>query len=158
MRAGVSSYLGLTCSAILLASLLPDVSDAAGRRADTVPPATVAIKGARLKMPRAAAHLDVASLRRDERHGLSSVTMRTKAGAIAYHADDSASTTMVAKNVVLPPVPERMVAPPLVQTGTIAPIAPMSSEARGKPPVGCESSISVLVKLSATPRPGLCLS
>jgi hypothetical protein len=151
-----ATYLGLACAAALLAAIVPGVSDAAS--SPGLPDAPViAHKGDRLASTQAAARRDVTSTRIDGAPGQASILMLTRDGAIAYHAQDKAGVTLAAKNVALPPLPDRMAAKQ-APSGTAASAAPVAPAPRLRLPVGCERLVSVLVTSGERDRIGRCIS
>jgi hypothetical protein len=160
MSEKLSTYAGLACAALVLAGLVPGISDAAtgidaGRQPVTA--SAAAGKGDLLAAPRPVARHEVASIRMDG--GNAALSMRTRAGTVVYEADGTAGLSVAAKNVVLPPAPEPMkeVAPPAA-----APQAPVAQNAiKAEPrkmPIGCERLVSVLVKSAERDRLGRCLA
>jgi len=86
------------------------------------------------------------------------VSMRTRAGDLVYHADGATRLSVAAKNVVLPPAPDRMTSPAVAPVAIPEPASPtVKAEAR-KMPVGCERLVSVLVKSAERDRIGRCLA
>lgn len=151
-----ATYFGLACAALLMAGFVPGVSDAASGPAER-DPTRMAVKGDLLTPHQPAAHVDVASTRLDGGAGESSILMRTRSGTVAYHADGAAAVTVAAKNVVLPPLPERMASPVRAAAAT-ASVATPPSLVRGRLPVGCERLVSVLVNSGERDRIGRCIS
>jgi hypothetical protein len=148
-----ATYIGLACAALLMAGFVPGVSDAASGQAAAVE-SRVAVKGDLLMPHQPAAHAEVVSSRIEGDAEKASVLMRSRVGALVYHSDAAARVTMAAKNVVLPPLPERMAAKPASPVASAA----AAPTVRGKLPVGCERIVSVLVKSAERDRIGRCIS
>jgi hypothetical protein len=160
-----STYAGLACAALVLAGFVPGISDAAtgvGERSSLMRPASGRIlgtKGDLLTARRPVARNEVASIRIDGEHA--PISMRNRAGDIVYHADPAAGLSVAAKNVVLPPTPDRMKSRTDAPAATRAPAPQGSTQVRAEPrklPIGCERLVSVLVKSAERDRVGRCLA
>lgn len=160
-----STYVGLACAALVLAGFVPGISDAATGIGERHPLANSASgpasgsKGDLLTAPRPVARNEVASIRIDGEHA--AISMRNRAGDVVYHADNAAGLSVAAKNVVLPPTPDRMKAPTETPVATQAPALQGPAPAKAGPrklPIGCERLVSVLVKSAERDRVGRCLA
>jgi hypothetical protein len=163
MPSTASTCAGLACVALVLASFVPGVSDAAtGEGQVAAAPAartSVMRKGDRLQVHRGAVRQDVASTDVAGDPGRASIFMRTRVGIVAYKADEVAGVTAATKNVSIPALPARMAAKPAAaSTVMAAPAVASQPAARAALPVGCERLVSVLVKSSERDRVGRCLS
>jgi hypothetical protein len=156
MREARFTYIALAGAALVLAGFVPAVSNAATGSADPGARASVARKGDRLRSLQPAVRLEIANTHVVGDPGRSVVQMRTRAGDVAYSADGQVGITLAAKNVVFPPIPERMVMQP--RRVAVEATQPASTRARNILPVGCERLVSVLVKSSERDRIGRCLS
>ncbi|HEV7872978.1 MAG TPA: hypothetical protein VGO82_02460 [Enterovirga sp.] len=157
-----STYVGLACAALVLAGFVPGISDAAtgtsGRSSASIPVSggVSGSKGDLLTARRPAARNEVSIIRIEGEHA--AVSMRTRAGDLVYHADGATRLSVAAKNVVLPPAPDRMTSPAVAPVAIPEPASPtLKAEAR-KMPVGCERLVSVLVKSAERDRIGRCLA
>jgi hypothetical protein len=155
-----STYVGLACAALVLAGFVPGISDAAtgtsGRSSASIPVSggVSGSKGDLLTARRPTARNEVSIIRIEGEHA--AVSMRTRAGDLVYHA--AAGLSVAAKNVVLPPAPDRMTSPAVAPVAIPEPASPtLKAEAR-KMPVGCERLVSVLVKSAERDRIGRCLA
>ena len=162
MRNTASICIGLAGIALVLASIVPAVSDAAAGRgwpqgADSAPASGsgIARKGDMLGAYRPMARSEVV-VSGIEGGPERSIWMRTRSGQIAYQASETAALTSAAKNVVLPRMPERMATTPTAPATRSA--AAPASLGRGALPVGCERMVSVLVRSPDRDRIGRCIS
>jgi hypothetical protein len=149
-----STYIGLACAALVLAGFVPGVSDAAARLDS--PAHHVSRKGDMLDVYRPVARAEIAATSVEGEAGRAVVSMRTRTGQVAYKADAAEAVTAIAKNVAVPPVPERKVGAAMSGRSATGLAAPAT--ARSLVPVGCERMISVLVKSAERDRIGRCLS
>ena len=157
-----STYVGLACAALVLAGFVPGISDAAtskGHSSSAASPASSRVSGGKgdlLTAPRPSARHEVTIIRIEGEHA--AVSMRTRAGDLAYHADGAAGLSVAAKNVVLPRAPDPMTSPAATPAAAAPePAAPALAGPR-KMPVGCERLVSVLVKSAERDRIGRCLA
>jgi len=154
-----STYVGLACAALVLAGFVPGISDAATGSSDRSS-ASIPVSGSKgdlLAVRRPVARNEVTIIRIEGEHA--AVSMRTRAGELVYHADGAAGLSVAAKNVVLPPAPDRMTSPAVAPAARPEAAAPtlIKAEPR-KMPVGCERLVSVLVKSAERDRVGRCLA